>query len=151
MTSQEVTLPFDIGKTSQVIKLLETENKALSAEDYELTTQKVQSVEKCFEIADDGSIGKNYPRKRTHDFFEKALARSEKLFLLSALAGHGSLISTFSELKTELDIKTVLEWWDKVESAPRLENLRATFSFKFRGRPASGEKTFTSNHNQQLT
>ena len=74
-----------------------------------MTTQKIQNVEKSFEIIAVKSIPKNLPKKRTYRFLRVALARSEELFLLCAFAGDKALINTYAKLKTELDIEKILK------------------------------------------
>ena len=74
-----------------------------------MTVQKIQNVEKSFEIVAAKSIPKNLPKKRTYRFLRAALGRSEELFLLYTFAGSKALINTYAKLETELDIEKILK------------------------------------------
>ena len=137
-------MPTDNDETGEVLQILKTENNALFKDNYQLTAQKIQNVEKSFEIVTAKSMPKNLPKKRTHRFLPAALGRSDELFLLCAFAGGKALINIYAKLKTELDIEKILKWWDTARRSPKLESFRRDF-FKFNNQHPIGENIITEH------
>lgn len=114
-----------LDETSDVIGILEKELDALWDETCSITSDRANNVVAAYQLVQ-SKPGRNTPKRRAHTILTALMARSKKLFVLSAMAATNGLISTYN-IRSMFVVDELHRWWETIDIPPKLTAFSNTF------------------------